>query len=289
MIDILKRITEKKREEVAALKQRLSLEQVRALAARQPPTLDFTAALRGARPRGSGKRDGSVRIIAEVKRGSPSKGVFSWHGDAARQARAYKAGGARAISVVTDAPFFHGDTGMLEVVKQAVGGPGGVPVLQKDFLLEPWQVFYARALGADACLLIAACLPGQALAVMQQAARDAGLHTLVEVVDEAELEQATAAGSQVIGVNNRDLRTFQVDPHRTERLLAGYRDDQVCIAESGIHSPADVERMLAAGVDGFLIGEALMTAPDPTAHLNLLRGASVGSATENSETRSLSP
>jgi len=289
MNDILTRIVEKKREEVAALKLRLPLAQVRALAATKPPVLDFTGALLGARPRGSGQRDGSVRIIAEVKRGSPSKGTFRWHGNVALQARAYQAGGARAISVVTDGPFFHGDLDMLPTIKSVVGGPKGVPLLQKDFLLEPWQVTFARSLGADACLLIAACLPGQALADMLGTARELGLHTLVEVVDESELEQASQAGARVIGVNNRNLRNFQVDPGRTERLLTHYREDQICIAESGIHTPEDVERMLRAGVDGFLIGEALMTASDPAAHLRRLRGDPAQADPETPAVRSAPP
>ena len=268
MSDILERIVAAKREEVAALMRGRSLADVRAEALDAPPVLDFNAALRGARPRGSGRLGRGVRVIAELKCRSPSKGEFAWHGDVARQVRDYEHGGASAVSVVTDGPFFGGSADLLRQVKAEVA----LPVLQKDFLLEPWQVHSARVLGADACLLIAAILPGAQLGAMLDAAREAGLHTLVEVVDEAELARASAAGAVVVGVNNRDLKTFTVDPGRTERLLPSYRDDQVCIAESGIHAPGDVDRLLRAGVDGFLIGEALMTAPDPAAHLRALRG-----------------
>ena len=264
MSGILDKIVSKKREEVAAWKAERSLEQVREAALAAVPALDFTNALRGPRPRGSGAE---ANVIAEIKRRSPSKGEFPWHGDVTRQARDYQRGGASAISVVTDGPFFGGHTDMLLEVKAAVG----VPVLQKEFLLEPWQVFHARALGADACLLIAAILPGGLLAEMLAAAREAAIHTLVEVVDEEEFARADAAGAVVVGVNNRDLKTFTVDPARTERLLPLYGDHQVCIAESGIQTPEDVAGLLRAGVDGFLIGEALMTAEDPAAHLRALR------------------
>lgn len=274
MSDILQKIVARKHEEVDALKRAQPLERVREQALTMPPTLDFTAALRGARPRGTGLLGRGVNVIAEIKLRSPSKGVFHWHGDVARQAAAYELGGAAAISVVTDGPFFGGSTELLREVKAVTERP----VLQKEFLLEPWQVVYARSLGADACLLIAALLEGDRLAGMLETAREMGIHTLVEVVDADEHARATAAGAAVIGVNNRNLRDFTVDLAHTERLLPLFREDQVCIAESGVHTPADVSRLLSAGVDGFLIGEALMTAPDPTAHLLALRGVPVREA-----------
>jgi indole-3-glycerol phosphate synthase len=267
MSDILRRIVASKRLELDALQRAQPLAEVRARAADAPPVRDFSGALRGARPRGR-RPPGGANIIAELKRRSPSKGAFPWHGDVARQVRDYERGGARAVSVVTDGPFFGGAPELLAEVKAAVG----LPVLQKEFLLEPWQVFHSRVLGADACLLIAAILPGGLLGEMLAAAREAGLHTLVEVVDAPELQRASAAGALVVGVNNRDLTTFRVDPGRTERLLPLYSDDQVCVAESGIRTPGDVERLVRAGVDGFLIGEALMTASDPADHLRALRG-----------------
>lgn len=268
MSDILSQICAKKREEVARLKRALPLERLREQAAARPPALDFAAALRGARPRGALGAGLRVNIIAELKLRSPSKGVFAWHGDVERQVRDYELGGAAAISVVTDGPFFGGSTELLRQVKARVE----LPVLQKDFLLEPWQVHYARALGADACLLIVAVLPGALLGEMLAATREVGLHALVEVVDTDELERATAGGAIVVGVNNRDLRTFTVDPDRTRALLPYYQDDQVCIAESGIHTRSDVTSLLSAGVDGFLVGEAMMTAPEPATLLRRLRG-----------------
>ncbi len=267
MSDILRQIVVAKRAELAGLKAGLPLAAVRAQAeeaAGRGPARDFTGALRSARPRGSGS---AVHVIAEIKRRSPSKGEFPWRGDAERHARDYERGGASCISVVTDGPFFGGSVELLQQVRRAQG----LPLMQKDFVLEPWQVYHARAIGADALLLIAACLEGGLLGELLALARETGLHALVEVVDEAEFRRADDAGALLIGVNNRDLRTFTVDPARTERLLPLYRDEQVAVCESGIHTPADVARMLHAGVDGFLIGEALMTASDPAAHLDRLR------------------
>lgn len=267
MSDILLKIVAAKREEVAGLKAGLPLAGVRAQAEEaqgRAPVRDFTGALRSSRPRGRGH---AVHVIAEIKRRSPSKGEFPWRGDAARHARDYERGGAACISVVTDGPFFGGSVELLQQVR----GAQGLPVMQKDFVLEPWQVYRARAIGADAVLLIAACLDGGLLRELAALARDIGLHALVEVVDEAEFRRADDAGAVLIGVNNRDLRTFTVDPGRTERLLPLFRDEQVAVCESGIHTPADVARMLRAGIDGFLIGEALMTASDPAAHLERLR------------------
>jgi len=264
MSDILDRIVEQKREEVAGRKRATPLAQVRDQARTQPAARDFPGALRNERPRGAGRR---VNVIAELKRKSPSKGEFPWHGDVARQARAYEQGGAKAMSVVTDGPFFGGSEALLQEARSHVG----LPVIQKEFVIDPWQVHNARAIGADAVLLIAACLPGGQLADLAGLAQEVGIHTLVEVIDEEEVRRATEAGAVVMGVNNRDLRTFTVDLSRTERLIPLYRDDQVAVCESGIHTPADVARMLRAGVDAFLIGEALMTSADPAAHLTQLR------------------
>lgn len=271
MSDILQKIIANKREEVRALQRERPLAQVRETAAAQGPARPFAAALRNARPRGSGR---AAHIIAEVKVRSPSRGAFSWHGDGARQGRDYQFGGARAISVVTDREFFGGSVELLQTVRGAVG----LPVLQKDFLLEPYQIYYARSIGADAALLIAAALPGNSLGEMIALAREIGLSTLVEVADEEELERATEGGAEVVGVNNRDLRTFTVDPERTLRLIPLCREEQVLIAESGIQGRDAVERMLAAGVDGFLIGEALMTASHPAERLRELRGESLSEA-----------
>jgi len=269
MTDILSQIVAKKREEIAALKAGLPLERLRDLARQAAPALDFAAALRGPRPRGRGRE---ANIIAEIKLRSPSHGEFPWQGDPVRQARAYEQGGAKAISVVTDGPFFGGSAALLQTVK----GATALPVLQKEFVLEAYQIHYARSLGADAVLLIARLLPGTLLGELVGLAREVGLATLVELVDREELERATAAGAAVIGVNNRDLRTFRTDVAHTLELLPHFAAEQVAVTESGIHTRADVERMLRAGADAFLIGEALMVAPDPAALLKTLRGKSQG-------------
>lgn len=269
MSDILEQIVAAKREEIAAIKREEPLEKLRETAGQAAPVLDFAGALRGNRPRGSGRE---VNIIAELKRRSPSKGDFPWHGDVPRQIRAYEAGGASAISVLTDGPYFGGSPQLLREIKSMCR----LPVMQKEFVLEPYQIYFARALGADALLLIARILPGGLLEELAGLARVVGIAALVEVVDAAELERATAAGAAVIGVNNRDLSTFETDPAHTLELLPQFSDDQIVITESGIHTRADVERMLEGGVDGFLIGEALMVAPDAAAHLRELRGEGSG-------------
>ena len=276
MTDILSQIVAEKREEIAALKAGVSLERLRDEARQAAPALDFVAALRGPRPRGDQPRGQSreANIIAEIKLRSPSRGEFPWQGDPVRQARAYEQGGAKAISVVTDGPFFGGSAALLQAVKSATT----LPVLQKDFVLEPYQVHYARSLGADAVLLIARLLPGTLLGELVGLSGEVGLATLVEVVDLAELGRATAAGAAVIGVNNRDLRTFRTDVAHTLELLPHFTSEQVAVTESGFHTWADVEPMLRAGADAFLIGEALMVAPDPAALLKTLRGESRGEA-----------
>ncbi|MCZ6842375.1 MAG: indole-3-glycerol phosphate synthase TrpC [SAR324 cluster bacterium] len=265
MTGILEKIVAAKRVEIAALKRAEPLEKVRAAAQAAAPALDFAGALRGARPRGGA---GEANIIAELKNRSPSKGEFPWHGDVTRQVRAYEQGGAKAISVLTDEPFFGGSPQLLREIKVITG----LPVLQKEFVLDAYQVVYARALGADALLLIARILPGSLLGELVHLARECGLATLVEVVDGQELARAAQAGAEVIGVNNRDLGTFTTDLHHTLALLPHFNEGQVAITESGIHTREDVEIMMEAGVDGFLIGEALMVAPDPAAHLRMLRG-----------------
>ncbi|MEE8554459.1 MAG: indole-3-glycerol phosphate synthase TrpC [bacterium] len=264
MSDILDQIVADKREEIAALMSRLPLERVREQAAAREPARPFAAALRNVRPRGSARE---ANVIAELKLRSPSKGTFAWHGDVVRQVTDYQRGGARAVSVLTDHKYFGGSVELLQQVRGAVT----LPVLQKEFIVEPWQVHYARAIGADAVLLIAAILPGGRLGETIALAREVGLGTLVEVVNEEEFRRATEGGAEVVGVNNRDLRTFTVDMERTLRLIPLCRDDQVLIAESGIQDRAVVSRMLAAGVDGFLIGETLMTAPRPAETLAALR------------------
>jgi indole-3-glycerol phosphate synthase len=223
-----------------------------------PPARDLAGALR---------RAPIPAVIAEVKRASPSAGPIA-EADAAAQARAYEAGGAAAISVLTEPRHFAGSLADLRAVRLAVS----VPVLRKDFLVHPDQVIEARAAGADAVLLIAAALSRAELAAMLQTAADLGLGALVEVHAEAELEAALEAGAEVIGVNARDLETLEVDPERALALLARIPPERIAVAESGIGSREQVERAVAAGARAVLVGEALMRARDPGALLRELTG-----------------
>ncbi len=265
--DLLRRILDAKYQEIDRLKTITPFAALRDQVADQPPTRNLTLALKGDSPRG---KSGIVPILAEIKRKSPSKGFFPWTRNPQAQAQCYAKGGAAAISVVTDPAFFAGDTTWLTQVKQVVS----LPILQKDFFIEPYQIWRARALGADACLLIAAATPGQQLTDLVGIALQVGLHPLVEVVDEEEHAQATQAGALLIGVNNRNLRTFEVDETRTLRLIKCYHEHQVCIAESGIHQAEQIQTLRQAGVAAFLIGEALMKAQNPTTFLRNLQTVS---------------
>ena len=207
------------------------------------------------------------RVIAEIKRRSPSKGEIRPDFDAVACAQAYAAAGAAAISVLTDSHYFGGSLELLEQVRDAVS----LPLLRKDFILEAYQVDEARVHGADAVLLIAAALPPRALRELREHAETLGLDALVEVHDERELEAALAAGADLIGINNRDLRTFEVDLGVSERLAGKLPEGCIGVAESGIFTPRDWERLEAAGAQAFLVGEALMRESDVGAALRRLR------------------
>lgn len=251
-MSVLDRILATKRDEVLALRARAGALETQARNA--PPARDFAGALR--RP------DGRLAVIAEIKRRSPSKGVLAPGLDPAATARHYAAGGAAAVSVLTDGPYFDGSLDDLAAARAA----GDLPVLRKDFTLDPLQVVEARAAGADAVLLITAALPDDALlAGLVAAAAELGLAALVEVDDEAGLERALAAGATLVGVTNRDLRTFGEDLGTAERLAALISAGVVSVAESAIRTPADAQRMADAGFDAVLVGEALVKAPDPEA------------------------
>jgi indole-3-glycerol phosphate synthase len=208
-------------------------------------------------------RPGRVNVIAEHKRRSPSRGAIREDLRPADVARGYEAAGAAAISVLTDEPFFGGRVEHLVEARAAVS----LPVLRKDFILDPWQIWEARAAGADAVLLIAAALPDADLAGLLAVARGAGLDALVEVHARGELDRALAAGSRIVGVNNRDLRTLAVSLETSVALAPSIPDDVVAVAESGIHAGADVRRLRDAGFDAVLVGEHLMEASDPGAAL----------------------
>lgn len=255
---VLDTILAHKVEEIAARKARASAATVMAAARAASPPRDMRAAVR---------RD-TVALIAEIKRASPSRGVLSAAFDPLALAMIYAAHGAAAISVLTDERFFGGDLAHLTAVRAAVS----VPVLRKDFVLDLYQVYEARAAGADAVLLIVAALDDARLADLHALIVELGMAALVEVHDEAELERALALGAPLIGVNNRDLRTFTVDLATTERLARLVPPDVTLVAESGIFTADDVRRMGTAGAHAVLVGEALVTAPDVAARVRELSG-----------------
>ena len=251
---ILERILAVKRSEVAAAKKRMP--EVKLDAA--PPVRDFVAALRAKRP----------AVIAEIKRASPSKGVLRKDFSPAAIAKSYQAGGAACMSVLTDKEFFQGAPEHLQEARAACS----LPALRKDFLIDPYQVREARALGADCVLLIVACLEDHQMRELENLARELGMAVLVEVHDAGELERALRLRTPLIGINNRNLRTFETRLETTLDLLPRIPQDRIVVTESGILSPEDVARMRAQGVHTFLVGEAFMRAADPGAALRVLFG-----------------
>jgi indole-3-glycerol phosphate synthase len=257
---ILDEILAHKRIEVAAAKRK-----------RDPTGLAIEAKAQSRRPFGfrhALESAPGISVIAEVKRRSPSKGLIREDCDAVEIARAYAEAGAACISVLTDGHFFGGSVQDLISVRAAVD----TPLLRKDFVVDLFQIDEARVIGADAVLLIVAALSGEELKRFHEHAHALDLDVLVEVHDEEELEQALAIGSRLIGVNNRDLRTFEVDLATTEKLAAKIHDPEIIlVAESGIANAEDVERLERAGATGFLVGELLMRQPDPGDALRTLR------------------
>jgi len=262
MSDILHKILAVKRAEIAAARAAETLASLRARAAERRDLRDFEGALRA--------RIGAGRpaVIAEVKKASPSKGVLREDFDPAAIGASYARGGAACLSVLTDEQFFQGAPDYLDDARRA----SGLPTLRKDFIVDEYQVAQARAWGADACLLIVAALAPAQLAELEAAARELGMAVLVEVHDARELEVALGLKTRLIGINNRDLRTFEVRLATTLDLLPRIDRDRLVITESGILTPADVATMRAAGVHAFLVGEAFMRAPDPGAELARLFG-----------------
>jgi len=256
---VLDRIVADKREELARRQREQPLAALRELVRRMPPARSLATAVR-AHPPG---------LIAEVKRASPSRGLLRADLDALALARAYAEAGAAAISVLTEERYFQGSLADLKAVREAVAA---LPLLRKDFIFDMYQVFEARAYGADAVLLIAAILNPGLLASLIALARSLGLECLVEVHDEPELERALMAGAEIAGINNRDLRTFEVDLATTERLRRLLPPEVTVVAESGVQTRADVQRLAALGVHGILIGEALVLADDPAVKIRELFG-----------------
>lgn len=257
VVSVLDAIVAAKHAEAAALGPGMG--ELRAAARAMEPARGFGTALRHRQ---------EVAVIAEMKRRSPSAGWIREGADAAEVARGYEAGGAAAISVLTDAEWFGGSLDDLRAVRQAVD----LPVLRKDFVVDEVQLWQARAAGADAVLLIVRILEDSRLRALLEAAHSAGLDALVEVHDEVELERAVGAGATIVGVNNRDLSVFRTDIAVSERLASRIPPDVVMVAESGISTAADVDRLGAAGVDAVLVGESLMRSGDPGAAAAVLAG-----------------
>ena len=257
-MSVLERIVETKRAEVESLAARRA--DLRARAAALPPARPFEAALRPA--------TGEVALVAEIKRRSPSAGAIRPDLTVPDVARAYAGAGAAALSVLTDRDYFGGSLADLELARRTVS----LPVLRKDFIIDELQLLEARAAGADAVLLIVRILDDAQLQGLLAGARDLGMGVLVEVHDAAELARALAAGSSIIGVNNRDLASFRTELDVVLGLAGGVPADRVLVAESGIRTAADVDRLAAAGVDAILVGESLMRAGDVGAAAGALTG-----------------
>jgi indole-3-glycerol phosphate synthase len=257
---ILQQIVATKQTEVQEAKARVPEAELRAQLDDAPPPRDFLAALDG---------QGTIRLIAEVKKASPSRGVIRADFDPPAIARIYQQHGAAAISVLTDAPYFQGCLDYLRQVRAAVT----VPVLRKDFIIDEYQLLEARAAGADAVLLIAECLDDEQLPQLHDAALTLGMQPLVELYDPQNLPRVLASGARLIGINNRDLHTFQTDLDHTLRLRRLIPADRLVVGESGIRTRDDVLRLQAAGVQAMLIGETLMARTDIGAAVDELLGS----------------
>ena len=251
--DILRKILDRKTEEVAACKRNVALDVVKQQAADASPVRGFKAALQ------EKINAGLAAVIAEIKQASPSRGILREDFDPEQIAVSYEHGGAACLSVLTDVDFFKGADAYLQQARAACS----LPVLRKDFVIDPYQVYEARALGADCVLLIVAALDDALLQELLQLAGALGMDALVEVHDAAELQRALAIPATLLGINNRDLRTFETSLETTLGFLQQIPDDRLVVTESGIHSVDDVALMRSSGVGCFLVGEAFMKAPEP--------------------------
>lgn len=257
--NILEEIVARKRQELAAAQERLPIEELEAQAAEAPPVRDFRAALAG---------PGPIRLIAEVKKASPSAGVIRADFEPIGIARTYQAHGASCLSVLTDVSFFQGHLNYLARIRASVV----IPLLRKDFIIEEYQVVEARMAGADAVLLIAEILDDRQLSRLLGKARELGMTALVELHDEANVDRVLAAGADLVGINNRDLKRFVTDLDLTFRLRDRFPSNVVLVSESGIRDRRDVERLEAAGVSAILVGESLIRSADIGAAVDGLLG-----------------
>lgn len=258
--DILKKIIRRKREEISERKSGVPLEQLLEHTKNSGATRGFVRAIE------EQIAAGQAGIIAEIKRASPSKGVIRTRFHPAEIAASYQRGGATCLSVLTDVDFFQGSDDYLRQARSSCL----LPVLRKDFIVDPYQVHESRAIGADCILLIVACLDDATMLQLNSLAHDLGMDVLIEVHDAAELKRALAIDNRLIGINNRDLRSFDVTLETTIGLLNEIPNDRIVVTESGIHTPDDVARMRSHGVNGFLVGEAFMRAPEPGEKLSEL-------------------
>lgn len=260
MTNILQRIVATKKQEVEIAGRQRPLRDLMAACKDAPAPRDFIAPFRNST---------SIRLIAEVKKASPSKGLMRKDFDPVSIAREYEAGGASCLSVLTDVEYFQGHLDYLKAVKQAVE----LPVLRKDFVIHPYQVFEARVAGADAVLLIAECLSRQDLRGLYQLIRELGMHALIELHDPANLDNVLNTGTELVGVNNRDLTTFEVSLDRTIQLRKRIPLDRIVIGESGIETHVDALKLQSNNIQGMLVGESLMRSPDiRRATIDLLNG-----------------
>jgi indole-3-glycerol phosphate synthase len=253
---MLDRIIAQKRQEVEQRKKETPLSYLQERIARQKPVLDLAPALKG----------DHIRLIAEVKQASPSRGMLTSNFNPIRLAQAYAEGGAAAISVLTEANYFMGSNEHLAAIKEVVG----LPLLRKDFIFDPYQIYESRAYGADALLLVAAILSQGQLEELMSLSHSLRLRCLVEVHDEGEVERAVLSDAEIIGINNRDLNTFSVDINTARRLRPLVPKGKIVVSESGIKSRKDMEKLRKWGVDAVLVGEALVTASDVRAKMKEL-------------------
>lgn len=250
---VLRKIIARKWEEIAERKAQVSLEQLKARAAQQAPARGFVKAIENK------IAQGKAGVIAEIKKASPSKGVIREHFVPAELARSYEQGGAACLSILTDVDFFQGADEYLQQARAAVN----LPVIRKDFLVDEYQIYEARAMGADCVLLIVSALSSEKLKELNTLAQSIGLDVLVEVHDEAELDIALELPNKLIGINNRNLHTFDVTLETTYKLLDKIGSERIVVTESGILAPADVQAMRSKNVNAFLVGEAFMRAEEP--------------------------